>query len=105
MPKTILHCVFLRTKDGSEVLFDDAMDDLSAVVARMEGASDFSFGPNADFEKSTPEHSHGFIIRFTSEAALQAYAEDPEHQAVGAKLVAMCKGGKAGISVFDLVTD
>ncbi|MEN0086829.1 MAG: Dabb family protein [Pseudomonadota bacterium] len=105
MPKTILHCVFLKTEEHCDGLFAEAMDDLSAVVEKMEGASDFSFGPNADFEKSTPEHSHGFIIRFTSEAALQAYAEDPEHQAVGAKLVAMCKGGKAGISVFDLVTD
>lgn len=78
---------------------------LRSVVDRLDGASDLRFGPNADFEKSTPDYTHGFIIQFNTADDLAVYATDAEHQAIGADLVAMSAGGKDGISVFDLVTD
>ncbi|MEM1366161.1 MAG: Dabb family protein [Pseudomonadota bacterium] len=96
--------MFLKVDDGETDLFAPAMRDLSAIVEKLEGASNLRYGPNEDFENSTPGYTHGFIIGFDSPAALATYANDADHRAVGARLVAMCTGGKDGISVFDIVT-
>lgn len=103
--QAILHCVFLKVKDGHETAFDQAMSDLQAVVGSMAEASDLRHGRNADFEQMSPGYSHGFAIRFESSSALEVYADDARHKAIGARLVDMSTGGKAGLMVFDLITD
>lgn len=96
----IQHIVMLALKDG----YDAA--ELQAVMAGL-GALDlpgfhgFSHGPNRDLEQKTPDYPYGFICTFADEASLRTYAADPVHQALGARLVALC-GGVAGIIVIDL---
>jgi L-serine deaminase len=47
-------------------------------------------------------YMHGFVADFSDWAALQAYQDNAQHQAVGAKLSAASIGGKDGIVCFDL---
>lgn len=68
----------------------------------LPGFTNFSHGPNRDFEQKSPEFGYGFVCDFTDERALQTYATDPRHRALGARLVALCGGGD-GITVFDIV--
>ena len=99
----IRHCVFLKLKpkaDSAEL--DKIMLDLEDLVKRLEGCSGFRAGPNRDYEGKTPEHAYGFTLDAENAEALAAYAVDPEHQALGAALVALCEGGGDGITVFDI---
>lgn len=64
----------------------------------------FEHGPNRDFEGKTPNYPYGFICTFVDAPALALYADDPKHQALGARLVALCVGGADGILVMDLDT-
>lgn len=99
----IRHCVFLNLRaDADPNALADVLTGLAAVTDRLPGASDFISGPNRDFEDKSPDFPMGFTIDFTDADALHAYAADPEHQALGARLVAQCQGGAEGITVFDL---
>ncbi len=42
------------------------------------------------------------MASFANQAALQIYANHPQHIALGAQLVNMCVNGHHGIMVFDL---
>ena len=89
-------------------LIDDCdQDELQAVMTGLAdldltGFVDFTHGPNIDLENKTPDYPYGFICNFADEASLRTYAADPSHQALGARLVALCGGGD-GIMVIDLV--
>lgn len=97
----IQHIVMLSLQDGHDP------DELAAVMAGLAaldlpGFAGFAHGPNIDLEVKTPDYPYGFICTFTDQAALETYAADPGHQALGARLVALCGGGE-GIMVMDLV--
>ena len=99
----IRHCVFLRLRadhDGSEL--QRVMSGLRDLTARLEGASEFRGGANIDVEGKSPGVPAGFTIDFTDRMALKRYAEDPSHRDLGARLVALCEGGGAGIVVYDI---
>lgn len=99
----IRHCVFMALRDDADPNeLADILIGLAAVAERLPGASGFVSGPNCDFEDKTPDFPLGFTLDFTDQTALETYACDPEHQALGARLVAQCKGGAEGITVFDL---
>lgn len=99
----IRHCVFLNLRaDADPNELADVLTGLAAVTDRLPGASGFISGPNRDFEDKSPDFPMGFTIDFTDADVLHAYAADPEHQALGARLVAQCQGGAEGITVFDL---
>lgn len=99
----IRHIVMLRllpTCDAAE---------LQAVMVGLAGLGlpgflGFDHGPNRDLEHKTPDYPYGFICTFTDVAALQTYAADPDHHALGARLVALCDGGGDGIMVMDIET-
>lgn len=96
----IQHIVMLSPTDGydkSELA--DVMQGLSAL--RISGFQGFTHGPNRDLENSTSDYPYGFICTFTDVAALRTYAGNVDHQALGARLVALCGGGD-GIMVIDL---
>lgn len=78
------------------------MTGLDALVGQIEGFSAFTHGPNIDAEGKTPDHPYGFICTFTDRSALDRYATDPRHQALGARLVALCPGGGDSILVYDI---
>lgn len=96
----IQHIVMLSLRENHDAAeLAVVMQGLSAL--EIEGFLSFSHGPNRDFEAKTPDHPYGFICTFADEASLRTYAANPDHQALGGRLVALCGGGD-GIMVIDL---
>lgn len=99
----ISHVVALGlTPDADRAVLGQVMQGLADLVGRVDGFLSFTHGPNVDLERKTPDYSYGFICRFTDRAALQLYANHPEHQALGSRLVALCINGADGILVYDI---
>ena len=99
----IQHVVMLRLVDDPGEELRSVMSGLAALVGRITGFTAFQHGPNLDAEGKSPDHAYGFICTFDNAAALADYADDPEHQALGKRLVALCGGGE-GIMVYDIDT-
>ena len=78
------------------------MGGLEDLRAKLDGFTGFAHGPNLDFEGMSPRSSYGFICDFQTEVTSRAYIIDPDHSALGARLVALCNGGVNGITVVDL---
>ena len=99
----IQHIVLLKLRPDHDA---DELQQVMAGLAALDlpGFEGFSHGPNRDFENKTPEYPYGFIGSFADAGALATYAADPAHQALGARLVALCTGGAEGILVADLDT-
>lgn len=99
----ILHCVFCQfDATAPEVARQEVLEDLRTFSLTLPGVLSFDFGPNRDFEQKSQEFAAGFVIRFASKEALEAYAVHPEHQRLGGALVSLCTNGAAGIVVYDL---
>ncbi len=99
----IEHAVFLSLAPGHDPAeLAGVMDGLRALVGEIDGFTGFRNGPNIDAEGKSPDHPYGFICTFEDRAALDCYAADPRHRALGARLVALCSGGAEGIVVYDL---
>lgn len=99
----ILHAVYLNLKPGHDPSeLASVMAGLGALVGQIDGFTGFQHGPNIDAEGKSPDHPYGFICTFADLAALNLYANDPRHQALGARLVESCTGGGQGIVVYDL---
>ena len=99
----IRHIVLLAlTPDHDAGELADIMQQLAALVGHLPGFTDFEHGPNRDFENKSAQYPYGFVGTFTGPAALDTYARDARHSALGARLVAMCDGGADGIMVADL---
>ncbi len=97
----IQHVVMLSlVEDHDEAELQSVMTGLAELD--LPGFEGFSHGRNIDLENKTPDHPYGFICTFKNQSALETYAADPDHQALGARLVALCGGGE-GIMVMDLV--
>lgn len=99
----LLHMVMLEP-DGDSAMdtIRDALAILETLPAQVDGLTDFSHGPNRDFEHKSQRYPYGFLCTFTDKAALDAYTANPDHQRAGAMLVASCKNGADGIFVVDL---
>lgn len=100
----IHHAVYLSlldTADPAELA--EVMQGLSGLVGQIDGFTAFHHGPNIDAEGKSPEARYGFIGIYDDRAALDRYAADPRHQALGARLVALCGGG-GNIKVYDIDT-
>ncbi|HEX9858933.1 MAG TPA: Dabb family protein [Paracoccaceae bacterium] len=97
------HCVFCAIRDDvDEASLAAVMRRLEALTAKVDGMTALRWGPNRDYEAKSPGFSHGFVATFADRAAHLAYEAHPEHQAAGMALVALCRGGHAGIVVYDL---
>ena len=99
----ILHFVALNLKEpaGDGPLLA-VLDGLAGLVGEIDGFVGFEHGPNLDFEQKSADFPYAFLCRFDDADAVARYANDPRHQALGAKLVSLCKGGADGITVFDI---
>ena len=75
---------------------------LAAVADRLPGASGFVGGRSDSPEQIERGYRHAFSIDFESWDALRDYADDPEHRALGAQLVANAIDGRDGLLVVDL---
>lgn len=97
----IKHIVALSlVEDTDRAELSDVMAGLAAL--KIDGFVGFEHGENLDLEKKSQAYPYGFICQFRDEAALARYTNDTEHQKLGARLVAMCKGGADGIFVMDI---
>jgi len=100
----IIHSVYCAIQSKtSEEERGAVFAQLSALVPVCDGLLSFQAGPNIDLEQKSQKFTHGFVMTFESQAALEAYAVHPAHKAAGGALVAICDGGGDGIMVFDLV--
>jgi hypothetical protein len=78
------------------------MRDLAAVVAALPGLSGFTVHRNVSVEAPMIKgFLDGFHLDFADAAARDRYLADPDHAAVGARIVAHVEGGADGVIVFD----
>ncbi|MEJ2002660.1 MAG: Dabb family protein [Maritimibacter sp.] len=99
----ILHAVYCAIRpEVSQAGIAVVFSKLEALVDQCEGLHSFEAGPNIDLEKKSQGFTHGFVMRFSSRAALEAYATHPAHLLAAGALVDICAGGAEGIMVFDL---
>ena len=99
----IRHIVLVRfLPTMSETDIADVFADLHRIRDRIPGLLDITAGKSESPEKMERGYMHGFVVDFADWAALQAYQDYPDHQSLGARLVAASVGGKDGILCFDL---
>ena len=99
----IRHIVLIKFKaDMSEAAIDAIFADLHAIKQTLPGVLSITSGKSQSPEQIERGYMHGFVADFASWDALQTYQDHPDHQRVGAALVAGAIGGIDGILVFDL---
>ena len=99
----IRHIVLTKFKsDVSEDTIKGIYDGLSALAEKLPGAANFTGGRSESPEQIERGYMHGFVIDFDSWDALQTYADNDDHKALGGQLVANAVGGIDGILVLDL---
>lgn len=98
----IRHIVLIRFKpDVSEAQIGAIFAALPKLAAKL-GVMACAAGRSESPEQIERGYMHGFTIDFASWNALKTYADDPDHKAFGAQLVANAVGGLDGLLVFDL---
>lgn len=99
----IRHIVLTKFKpETTEDRIAEIYAGLSALTEKLPGAQNFTGGRSESPEQIERGYMHGFVIDFDSWDALQNYADNAEHQALGGQLVANAVGGIDGILVLDL---
>lgn len=98
----ILHTVYLSLpEDADPSELAEIMVALAGLVDDIDGFNGFDHGPNIDAEGKSPEAHYGFLCTFSDRAALDRYADNPDHRALGGRLVDLC-GGADRIKVYDI---
>lgn len=99
----IRHIVLTRFRpETPEAIISGVYAGLEALTARLPGAHGFAGGRSTSPERIERGYHHGFAVDFDSWADLKTYADHPEHQALGARLVAQAEGGLDGVLVLDI---
>lgn len=99
----IRHIVLIRFSPYlTEVAIADLFTELHQIRDRLPGILAITAGRSESPEQMERGYMHGFVADFVDWDALQAYQDHPDHQRLGAKLVAASVGGKEGILCFDL---
>lgn len=99
----IRHIVLTKFKpQTSEDTIAQIYEGLAAVTENLPGAQGFTGGRSNSPEQIERGYMHGFVVDFDSWDALQRYADNPEHQALGGQLVEHAVGGIDGVLVLDL---
>ena len=98
----IRHCVFVKFKAAVDRAERNALyADLAALSSKVHGMLSLIAGQNVNPEGLGQGFGEGFIIDFDNVAARDAYLIHPDHQAIGARIVAATEGGVNGLFVFD----
>ncbi len=101
----ISHVVALKlAPDAARAELDAVMDGLGDLVSELNGVLLFHHGAEIAAEPLARGHDYGLVLQFVDRAALDEYAADSTHKALGARLVALCAGGIDGLTVFDFET-
>ena len=100
----IRHFVLLRFR--SEVSAPEKRElyeALDGLRGHLRGVLAFQTVENVSVEYDLIRGNHdGFWFDFADIAARDAYLVDPEHQAVGGRIVEKLDGGIDGVTVFDM---
>jgi Stress responsive A/B Barrel Domain len=99
----IRHVVLVRFKPDTHT--SAIFDALKALQAKMPGIIAITAGSNSSPEGLQRGNTHAFTVDFINAAARDAYLPHPEHQKVGAMIVAAAEGGVDGITVVDWEVD
>jgi Stress responsive A/B Barrel Domain len=95
----IRHVVLVRFKADVDVVA--IFDALISLQHKIDGILAISAGGDCSPEGLQRGNTHGFTVDFKDAASRDAYLPHPEHQKVGAMIVAAADGGVAGITVVD----
>ncbi|MDW3225232.1 MAG: Dabb family protein [Paracoccaceae bacterium] len=99
----IRHIVLTKFKpETPEDAIAEIYAGLSALSENLPGAQNFTGGRSDSPEQIERGYMHGFVIDFDDWDALQRYANNEAHKALGGRLVANAVGGIDGILVVDL---
>lgn len=99
----IRHIVLIKFRpDLNEAGIAELFAELHDIEGKVPGLLSITSGRSESPEKIERGYMHGFVADFADWAALDAYQSHPDHQRLGARLVANAVGGKEGILVFDL---
>ncbi|MCB1332851.1 MAG: Dabb family protein [Roseivivax sp.] len=99
----IRHIVLIRFRPDVDADTIAALwQELHAIEGKVPGLGAIHAGRSESPEQIERGYMHGFTADFADWAALAAYQAHPDHQRLGAKLVAHAIGGLDGILVFDL---
>lgn len=97
------HFVALRFKAGTtDATKKKLMDELAGLSGHIGGILDFQVRANVSVEDAlVRDFRDVFWFDFRNTAVRDTYLVDPEHQAVGARIVAELEGGADGVFVAD----
>jgi quinol monooxygenase YgiN len=100
----IRHIVALRFKpETTETEKQALFADLAALGRHIDGILDFKSFQNVSVETPLVRGFRDlFWFDFRDVSVRDAYLVDPEHQAVGARIVAALEGGADGVFVADV---
>lgn len=99
----IRHIVLIKFRpEVDDAAITALFTELHEIESQVPGILSITSGRSESPEKMERGHMHGFVADFVDWEALQAYQDHPDHQRLGAKLVAAAVGGKDGILCFDL---
>ena len=102
----IRHIVLINFKpELSEQDINALFAELHDIKDKLPDLLNISSGRSESPEQMERGYMHGFVADFADWDGLQAYQDHPNHQALGAKLVANAVSGKDGILVFDYSLD
>jgi hypothetical protein len=96
---TIRHVVLVRFK--TQVNVTEIFSALKMLQDKIPGILSISAGKDNSPEGLQRGNTYGFTVDFVDTAARDAYLPHPEHQRVGAMIVAAAEGGVDGITVVD----
>ena len=96
---TIRHVVIVCFKPGANV--PEIFAALKGLQEKIDGILHVSTGADCSPEGLQRGNTHGFTVDFRDAKSRDAYLPHPEHQKVGAMIIAAAKGGIGGVTVVD----
>ena len=98
----IRHVVLCRFRsDVSAAEIAEIFAALKALQGKISGILAIAAGRDNSPEGLQKGFTHAFSVDFIDAAARDAYLPHPEHQKVGAMIVAAAEGGIGGLAVVD----
>jgi Stress responsive A/B Barrel Domain len=95
----IRHIVLVTFKADADV--ESIFTALKTLQTKIPGIVKITSGADNSPEGLQRGNTHGFTVDFIDATARDVYLPHPEHQKVGAMIVAAAKGGVNGITVVD----
>ena len=98
----IRHVVLFRRIEGTpDAAVAEVMEAIAALADVVPGIVGTSCGPDCSPEGLQRGMTDGFTVDFVDATARDGYLVHPDHQAAGARLVALAEGGIEGLLVLD----